>query len=228
MERDSFIFYRSWLEAIKNLPREMQGEVLTAIIEYGLNGVTTESLKPITSAMLAMVKPQIDINNKRFENGCQGGRPKKNQTETEEEPNGNQVETKQKPKRNQKVTKKEPNENQSETKAKPNVNDNDNVNANDSSKKEPSNEGKKEGEPDGSTLSPDYLKFKDWMKRHAPYCNDPKNFPHQITEDEFFKLKEKYTGEELATIIEQIENRRDLRKRYTNLYRTVLNWIKPK
>ena len=68
MERESFVFYKSWLEAIKNLPREMQGEVLTAIIEYGLYGETTESLKPITNAMLAMLIPQIKANNRKFEN----------------------------------------------------------------------------------------------------------------------------------------------------------------
>ena len=31
---------------------------------------------------------------------------------------------------------------------------------------------------------------------------------------------------EIADVIEQIENRKDLRKRYTNLYRTVLNCAK--
>lgn len=93
--RDGFVFYASWLEAIKNLPREMQGEVLTAIIEYGLYGETTEAPKPITSAMLAMVKPQIDVNNKRYENGKKGGRPPK--PETKPKPNQNQTETKPKP-----------------------------------------------------------------------------------------------------------------------------------
>ena len=58
--RSSFVFYDSWWEAIKNLPRDVQGDVLTAIIEYGLSGETTGQLKPITKAMLSMVKPQID------------------------------------------------------------------------------------------------------------------------------------------------------------------------
>lgn len=102
--RDGFIFYASWLEAIKNLPREMQGEVLTAIIEYGLYGETTETPKPITSAMLAMVKPQIDVNNKRYENGKKGGRPPK--SETKSKPNQNQTKTKEKPNE----TKSEPKE----------------------------------------------------------------------------------------------------------------------
>ena len=61
--RSSFVFYGSWWEAIKNLPRDVQGDVLTAIIEYGLTGETTEQLKPIAKAMLVMVKPQIDADN---------------------------------------------------------------------------------------------------------------------------------------------------------------------
>ena len=122
MERESFVFYRSFYEGIKELPRDIQGEVLTAIMEYGLNGVTTENQKPITKAMFALIKPQLDANNQRFENGKRGGRPKAdcNQTETETKPKQNQTETKLKP-----------NHNQTETKPEPNVNDNVNVNDND-------------------------------------------------------------------------------------------------
>lgn len=93
-------------------------------------------------------------------------------------------------------------------------------------KKESPNGDKKEGKPSSPSLNPDYLKFNEWLDRKAPFCSNPKNFPSQITETEFLKLKEKYTGKQIAEIIEQIENRKDLRKRYTNLYRTVLNWAK--
>lgn len=119
------VFYASWLDAIKNLPREMQGEVLTAIIEYGLSGETTASLKPITKAMLALVKAQIDVNNKRYENSLKGGRHRKPENSTADD--GMEGEADQ----NQSETKPEPNQNQSETKPEPNnvyVYDNDNVN----------------------------------------------------------------------------------------------------
>lgn len=106
-KRESFVFYGSWFEAISHLPRDIQGEVLTAIIEYGLNGATTDNLKPIARAMLTMIIPQIEANNKRYENGKKGGRPPKD--ETEEKPNNNQT----------------------ETKIEPNVNDNVYVNVND-------------------------------------------------------------------------------------------------
>ena len=70
----------------------------------------------------------------------------------------------------------------------------------------------------------DYDKFLDWIEEHAPYCASEDNFPHQITLEEFRKLRAKYTGKQIAYVIEQLENHRDLRKRYSNLYRTVLNW----
>ena len=93
--------------------------------------------------------------------------------------------------------------------------------------KESPNGDKKEAETSSPAHSnTDYLKFNDWLKRKAPYCSNIKNFSSQISESEFLKLKEKYTGKQIADIIEQIENRKDLRKRYTNLYRTVLNWAK--
>ena len=109
MHRESFVFYRSFYEAIVELPRDIQGEVFTAIMEYGLNGITTENLKPIARSILTLIKPQIDVNNKRLENGKQGGAPVGNQNAkktTESEPKNNQKQ----PKNNQ----KQPNENVNE------------------------------------------------------------------------------------------------------------------
>lgn len=81
---------------------------------------------------------------------------------------------------------------------------------------------------DESSLHPqtEFEKFNEWIKRKAPYCSNPKNFTSQITENELIKLKEKYSAQQVADVIMQIENRKDLRKKYSNLYRTVLNWLK--
>ena len=124
--RDSFVFYRSFYDAIKELPRDVQGEIYTAIMEYSLYGKETENLKPIARSVFTLMKPQIDVNNKRFENGKKGGRPKSGN-----EPDGNQEETKEKPSNNQ-----------SETKSKPNVNDN--VNANENKDNTPNGVSKKD------------------------------------------------------------------------------------
>lgn len=206
--RESFVFYRSFYESAKHLPSEVQCEVYNAIMEYALNGNLPTELSTIANSIFILIKPQIDKNNKRYENGKNGGRPVVSGD-------------KQKPKNNQTITKDKPNHNQTITNIEPNDNVNDNVN---DIKKESTNVDKKETSV--SSPSTDYLKFNEWMQRKAPYCSNSKNFPSQITESELLKLKEKYSGQEIADIIEQIENRKDLRKRYTNLYRTVLNWAK--
>lgn len=99
--RDSVVFYRSFWEAIKKLSDEDKLEALTAIIEYGLNGVEPKT-EGVAAAMFLMAKPQIDANNKRYQNGTKGGRPI-----TKEEPNNNQSITKPKPKEKVKENVKE-------------------------------------------------------------------------------------------------------------------------
>lgn len=110
MERESMVFYRSFYEAIKDLPDIELAQAFRAIAEYGLNGIALECSGSARVA-LKMAMPQIDKNNARYENGKKGGRPA-------EDPNGNLKKTKL----NQKVTK----ENQTITKPEPNVNVNDN------------------------------------------------------------------------------------------------------
>lgn len=90
MERDSFIFYRSFYEAIKEIPDEEQIKVYKTISEYALNGSELE-ISGISKAIFTLIKPQIDANTKRYENGKKGGRkPKLNKNETKLKPNVNE------------------------------------------------------------------------------------------------------------------------------------------
>ena len=66
--RDSVVFYRSFYDAIKNIPDADQLKVYTAIMEYAMNDVQPE-IDGIALAIFLLVKPQIDANNKRYENG---------------------------------------------------------------------------------------------------------------------------------------------------------------
>lgn len=93
--RDSFIFYRSFAEALEKLNQKSRLRCYDAIVAYALNGIE-QDLDGIESAIFMLIKPQIDANNKRFENGKRGGRPR-NQNETETKPNENQNETEQQP-----------------------------------------------------------------------------------------------------------------------------------
>lgn len=109
MARDSFIFYRSFYEAISELPKENQADSYNAIMRYALDQEEIE-LTGISKAIFSLVKPQLDANYKKYENGKQ----KKSKTEA-----------KQKQTKSKKVT--NVNENV-------NVNDNVNVNVNDNDK----------------------------------------------------------------------------------------------
>ena len=115
--RESFVFYRSFYESIKLLPKKYQLQCFDALCNYALNDVPFEGLPGTVEAILKSFKPQVDANNRRYENGCKGGRPK-----------GSQDETKAKPKQNQNKTKAKRNDNDNDN-DNVNVNDNDNDNA---------------------------------------------------------------------------------------------------
>jgi len=102
-QKDSFIVYRSFFDAIEPLSDADQLSLLKQIFEFGLNHNELD-LEPLPKAMFSLIKPQLEANHKRWLNGNKGGRP----TET-------------KPKANQKITKPKPNKN---------VNVNKNVNKN--------------------------------------------------------------------------------------------------
>lgn len=99
MARDSFIFYRSFYDAINELPKENQADTYSAIAKYALDQEETE-LTGISKAIFSLVKPQLDANYKKYENG------------------------------KQKKSKTEANNKQKESKTGTNVNENVNVNVN--------------------------------------------------------------------------------------------------
>ena len=119
--RESFLFYANFYEALEGMDKESQADCLMALAKYALTGEIVE-MKPMVKMFFMLAKPQVDLNNIKFENGCKGGRPRKNQTITKPKPNNNQTETKEEPNQNQTETKEEPNQNQTITKVEPNDN----------------------------------------------------------------------------------------------------------
>lgn len=109
MKRDSFVFYTSFSDAISELEPMQQLAVYQAIVQYASTGVMPE-LSGVPKAIMTLIKPQIDANTRRYENGSLGGRPAKEGKE------------------NRRKTESKPDKNQNETELKPNVNDNVNVN----------------------------------------------------------------------------------------------------
>ena len=104
-KRDSMIFYRSFYECLKELDAEIKAEVYDAIFSYGLDFENVEFKNIVARSMFTLIKPQLDANIRRFENG-------------------------KIPKNKQTISKTEANDKQKESKVLTNVNVNDNVNKN--------------------------------------------------------------------------------------------------
>lgn len=79
MARDSFIFYRSYYEAMSGLKDKEKLQLFNAISEMSLNNNEIK-LTGICKNIFAVIKPQIVANSERYENGKKGGRPKKETT----------------------------------------------------------------------------------------------------------------------------------------------------
>lgn len=105
--KDSFVFYRSFYESTKDLPDESRLRLFDNICELALNSKDIDGLHGIEINIFTLIRPQIEANNQRYENGKKGGRPNKKTIGYEKEKTtGYEIE-------------------------KPNVNVNENVNVND-------------------------------------------------------------------------------------------------
>ena len=123
--RESFIFYRSFYESIKELDQKDQVQIYNAIFSYQFENKELE-LTGVCKSIFTLIIPQLEANNKRYVNGCKGGAPKGNTNASKKQPKNNQKITEN----NLNLTKKQPNDNENDN-VNVNVNDNDNDNDND-------------------------------------------------------------------------------------------------
>lgn len=87
MDNDSFVFYRSFYEALQNVPKKHRTEVYEAVFAYAFEA-REPSLTGVTRALWELIRPQLDASRKRYESakkgaeyGKLGGRPKKKEPE---------------------------------------------------------------------------------------------------------------------------------------------------
>lgn len=112
--KESFIFFASFDEALRELPDKSRLKVYDAVCDYALRGIEAD-FNGIEKAIFTLIKAQIDRRNQRVENGKKGGRKKQdnlNHTLSILEPHLNQSSSEVKPH----LTKKEkvsPNEKES-------------------------------------------------------------------------------------------------------------------
>ena len=79
MERDSFVFYRSFRDALDKVSEEDFSKCMRVLLSLALDGEEYTGDDPIVYLFYSLVAPQIKANNKRYEDGKKGGRPKKPQ-----------------------------------------------------------------------------------------------------------------------------------------------------
>jgi hypothetical protein len=113
--RDSFVFYRSFFQSTKRLTKEDKAELFEAICSYALDGESIE-MSAVPDAIFSVIKPNLDANRRKWENGCKE-KKKISKTEASEEHKISKTEAKDK----QNGSKTEGNDNV-------NVNVNENVN----------------------------------------------------------------------------------------------------
>ena len=71
MERSQFTFYRSYFEAIKELPKKDQTAVLLAICAYALDSEEPQ-LSGTANAIFRLVRPTLDTGRKKAMGGKKG------------------------------------------------------------------------------------------------------------------------------------------------------------
>lgn len=126
MQRESFVFYRSFYDAILDLDAEQTRMLLIAVCERALNWTDVEISDKVARMAMNLIRPQLDANTKRFMDGQKWWQfwhlwwaPKGNSNAGKTWENI--------PKQPQRGSKDNPS---GDTKTTPNVNDNVNVNVN--------------------------------------------------------------------------------------------------
>lgn len=77
-DKKGFVFYRSFYEAISKISnKETKADIFEAICELGLNDNVVELDDSIGQIIMELIAPQLQANNKKYEDGKKGGRPKK-------------------------------------------------------------------------------------------------------------------------------------------------------
>ena len=89
MSQDSIVIFRSYIDAIAELPVELYKEVSRVLYAYAFDGIEPDdTASPMARALFIALKSQMDFNVARYEravrNGSKGGAPKG----TRNNPNG--------------------------------------------------------------------------------------------------------------------------------------------
>jgi len=85
------VIYRSFYDAIKELPEKNQLEILKQIFEFGLDGIESE-LTGISKTIWILIKPNLEANRTKWESGCKA-KKKQSRSKAEAKPKQEASET---------------------------------------------------------------------------------------------------------------------------------------
>ena len=199
--RNSFVFYRSFEEAMEELSDNDQLTLYRSIVHYSLDKQEPSFSSSYLRMAWKLIKPQLDANWRRYENGCKGGAP----LGSRNNPNGRRG--------------KIPRTNRELTKNLPNDNDNDNDNVNDNKKEQYK---KKDFSFPSPPQSEKFVKFNKWLQTNCPHLL---KMQEQISEEQLTTLLANYSSEDIFDTLQSMENYKDTVKKNRSVYRTLRNWL---
>lgn len=84
--RKQFTFYRSYYDAIQELPKKDQSAIILAVCAYAIYEEEPKGLSAAASTAFKLIRPTLDAGRKKAESGKQGGsKPKANGKQTARE-----------------------------------------------------------------------------------------------------------------------------------------------
>lgn len=206
MERNSFTFYLSFEKAIEHLTDADQLLLYRAISRFSLFGE-----EPTLSGFAAMgwelIKPILVKSRTQSINGS------KSKGVTKPSMTGNDnAKTKPKQSENKAKTKQERDREKYRGRERELSTDN--------------SLGEKAAKACTHALTggETYTKYVEWLKVNAPFIYG--HYSNLVKEEQLVKLMGDYPLTTILQTIAQIENRTDLRRKYTNLYMTLKNWLR--
>ncbi len=194
---ESFIFYKSFFDAIQTLDDSSRLQAYEAICSYALEINEKPQLTGMSQVIFIMAKPQIDANKKRKANSIKGGRPKKQSI-------------------NPTVTKSKTD---SFDKIKPN--DNNNVNANDND-----TVNKKEKGKENQTHKENESHASEFQQLFNKYPDNLKNAGDTYTPILYSKMRSNGTIPKIDDLLEILEEHKQSRQWVNGYIPKLKNWIK--
>ena len=220
MGKEAFLIYTSFYKPISILSDKQLGRLFRAIFRYQLGEVV--DVEDDIRMAFEFFKNQFEIDESKYqskvkrdvENGHKGGNPNFKKGKANPYYNKDKKETIQD---NPNIT--QDNRGLSNTTQDKAINDNDNDKETVSTNVEPVKKGT--NVPKENHTPTPYENFQKWMRENTPSVLKLKN---GITEEQYKKIRNDYSYEQLVSVLQSMENYKDLTKKYTSAYLTFLRW----